>query len=128
LNVARGSDVLITINVRDPDAVNHHGDDPSVTRIDLIVGSITGPLADRNADTNPTTRVERRFDASDWIREGEYLTMITLLKNVREHVYLRVRGTNTQQLEPEVDPRGDDPWGDLWFYTNPIFVEVSDPL
>lgn len=127
LNIARGSDVLITINIRDPDALNHHGDAPRVTRVDLIVGSITGPLTDRNADTNPTTRVERRFDASHWIREGEYLTMITLLKNVQKDLYLRVRGTNTQQLEPEVDPRGDDPWQDLWFYTNPIFLEVNDP-
>ena len=126
LKVARGSDVLVTINIRDPYAANHHGDTPRVARVDLIVGSITGPLADRNADTNPTTRVERRFDASDWIREGEYLTMIKLLKNVREDVYLRVRGTNTEQLEPEVDPRGEDPWQDLWFYTNPIFLEVGE--
>jgi hypothetical protein len=38
--------------------------------------------------------------------------------------YVRVRGTNTAQLEPEVDPLGEDPWSDLWFYANPIFVEV----
>jgi hypothetical protein len=31
---------------------------------------------------------------------------------------------NTESLEPEVDPPGEDPWSDLWFYSNPIFIEV----
>jgi hypothetical protein len=40
-------------------------------------------------------------------------------------MYLRVRGTNTSEMEPELDPRGENPWQDLWFYSNPIFVEVN---
>ena len=40
-------------------------------------------------------------------------------------LYLRVRGTNTTELEPEEDTRGEDPWTDLWCYSNPIFVEVD---
>ena len=39
--------------------------------------------------------------------------------------YFRVRGTNSAaQLEPELDPRGENPWSDLWFYSNPVFVEI----
>jgi hypothetical protein len=40
-------------------------------------------------------------------------------------MYLRVRGTNTSEMEPELDLRGENPWQDLWFYSNPIFVEVK---
>jgi hypothetical protein len=40
-------------------------------------------------------------------------------------IYIRVRGTNTEELEPEVDPPDEDPWPDLWFYSNPIFVETA---
>jgi hypothetical protein len=31
-----------------------------------------------------------------------------------------VCGTNTEELEPALDPRGEDPWTDLWFYSNPV--------
>ncbi|MDE0839955.1 MAG: hypothetical protein OSB41_13010, partial [Kiritimatiellae bacterium] len=34
----------------------------------------------------------------------------------------RVRGTNTKELEPTEDAAGENPWDDLWFYTNPVFV------
>ena len=47
------------------------------------------------------------------------------LKNVTDNLYLRVRGTNTTQLEPEPDSPGENPWTDLWFYSNPIFVQVQ---
>jgi hypothetical protein len=45
-------------------------------------------------------------------------------EGVTGNAYLRVRGTNGRELEPEPDPRGEDPWADLWFYSNPIFVQV----
>ena len=28
-------------------------------------------------------------------------------------------------LEPAMDPPGENPWTDLWFYSNPIFIEVK---
>ena len=61
----------------------------------------------------------RRFGESDWSSDGEYLTMTYVLENVEQDGYVRVRGTNTGELEPESDPRGEDPWSDLWFYSNP---------
>ena len=28
-------------------------------------------------------------------------------------------------LEPAPDEPGENPWHDLWFYSNPIFIEVE---
>ena len=125
LQVLEGADVTLTIRVVDPATNNHHGDNPSVHRVDVIMGEVGGMLADPSQDTNPTTRVVRRFTADDWVQEGETLTMTLTLDGVRGHHYVRVRGTNTDELEPELDPRGEDPWTDLWFYTNPIFVDAG---
>ena len=120
-----GTSVTVTIRVRDPDAENSHGDSPSVDHIDLIAGDITGILADPDQDTNPTTRVIRRFDSSDWTQDGEFLTMSEQFADVDSSFYVRVRGTSTGQTEPDPDPEGDDPWSDLWFYSNPIFLEAE---
>lgn len=121
---ASGEAVEVTIRVRDPAGANHGGRSPQVARVDLIVGQVAGPVADRSADTNPTTHVERRFTAADWRRDGEYLTMTHTLRSLTGSAYLRVRGTNTDEQEPLPDPRGEDPWTDLWFYSNPVFLTV----
>ena len=125
LHLHSGDDVLVTIRAKDPASENSHGDLPAVGHIDLIVGDMTGVLENANQDTNSSTRVARRFSESDWTRQGEFLTMTYRLEDVDRSFYLRVRGTNTEQLEPDPDPLGEDPWTDLWFYSNPIFVEVD---
>lgn len=122
--VDAGTDVAVTVRFLDPDTVNAHGDDPSVARVDLIVGEVTGPVADRSADTNPTTRVAARFGPSEWTREGRWRTVTHVLEDVSGPLYVRVRGTNGTEEEPLPDPAGEDPWSDLWFYGNPVFVEV----
>ena len=66
----------------------------------------------------------RRFTAADWTRDGEWLTMAHTLADVRRAGYVRVRGTSTAELEPAPDPRGENPWADLWFYSNPIFLTI----
>lgn len=124
LKVRSGKDVVVKIRVRDPAGANSHGDYPEVSRVDLIVGRVTGPVADRTQATNPTTAVVKRFGPSDWRKHGEYLTMRYVLEDLAEDSYIRVRGTNTDELEPVADPRGEDPWTDLWFYSNPIFIEM----
>ncbi len=125
LPVSGSADVTVTIRLRDPDDENHHGDNPEVRRVDLIVGEITGAVDDRSEDTNPTTEVETRFAEGEWTRDGEVLTMTYTLEDVHHSSYLRVRGTNTEEQEPVLDPPGEDPWTDLWFYSNPIFIEVQ---
>ncbi|MFA7439731.1 MAG: phosphoesterase [Sphingomonadaceae bacterium] len=125
LAVKPGQDVTISIRLRDPAGANFGGRTPDVARVDLIRGDVTGPVADRTTSHNPTTQVVQRFDAGQWQRDGEVLTMTYVLKNVRGDQYVRVRGTNTGDLEPPVDPRGEDPWSDLWFYSNPIFIKIA---
>lgn len=124
LDVPTGQDVRVQIRVRDPAAANHRGETPAVARVDLIVGEVTGPAADRANDRNSTTAVVHRFTATEWRVEGEYLVMEHVLRGVHHTSYLRVRGTNTSELEPANDPRGENPWSDLWFYGNPIFLAV----
>jgi len=124
LVVASGDGLEIEIRFLDPATKNHHGDDPSVQRVDLIGGSVTGPASDRHSDTNATTQVLARFGPEAWKRDGAYRVMTFRIENVAANAYLRVRGTNGHELEPTPDPPGEDPWSDLWFYSNPIFLSV----
>jgi hypothetical protein len=125
LDVPAGRTVEVTVRFLDPDTPNHHGDQPSVSRVDLIAGDVTGPVTDRAADTNPSTRVVARFGEDDWTTDGPYRSFTYRLEDVSSNGYVRVRGTNGAEAEPEPDPRGEDPWADLWFYSNPIFLEVD---
>ena len=124
LSVPAGADVTITVRVRDPRDPNGNGDTPTVARVDIITGDGGGILEDPTQDTNPTTRVVQRFTEAGWAKDGEHLTMTYVMENVEKDGYVRVRGTNTAELEPDSDPRGEDPWSDLWFYSNPIFLRI----
>jgi hypothetical protein len=124
LAVDQGSTVQIEIRVRDPNEKNSNGSNPTLSRIDLIVGNVGEKSADLRVNSNSSTRVLTRFTSKNWIWAGEYLTMRTTLA-INESMYLRVRGTNTDELEPAEDPAGENPWDDLWFYTNPIFVTTK---
>jgi hypothetical protein len=127
LTLSTPGEVAIRIRARDPHGTNHNGDSPEIARIDLIVGDVTGPSEDRSLNTNESTKVVKRFSASDWQRDGEILEMNHTI-SVSAPVYIRVRGTNTNELEPIVDPPDENPWQDLWFYSNPVFVEIRNNL
>ncbi|WP_406395196.1 phosphoesterase [Streptomyces sp. NBC_00887] len=117
------TDVDIEIRFRPLDGRNANGDRPEVRRVDLIVGQVTGPATGLDTDTNPTTKVVARFGPGDWHRQkGEYVVRHTL-RNVEGDLYARVRGTCTDEAEPLADGL-ESPWDDLWFYSNPVFVEV----
>ncbi|MGM0922111.1 MAG: phosphoesterase [Bacillota bacterium] len=118
-------DVEVKIRLLDPNDENANGDNPKVKRVDLIVGEVNGKVEDRSTATNPTTKVVKRFDEKDWKKDGKYIEISYTLKDVDKDSYIRLRGTNTDQLEPELDPRGEDPWTDLWFYSNPIFIKTT---
>jgi hypothetical protein len=123
LPIDKGQDVTVTVRFRDPESKNANGDNPKVARVDLIRGDVLGPAADRNLDTNETTRVIARFTEKDWTTSGDGYSISTTLRLDR-NVYVRVRGTSTQAVEPEMDTPGENPWLDLWFYSNPIFIEI----
>jgi hypothetical protein len=115
----------VTIRVRDPDAPNANGGRPVLARVDLIRGKITGPTKDRKSDRNVSTTVAARFTAANWTVEGDEIVIQYTLAGLRADEYIRVRGTNVEEAEPLPDTQGEDPWSDLWFYTNPIFLNVS---
>jgi hypothetical protein len=121
--------VTVTVRFRGPDRPNAHGDIPIVRRIDLIAGRVQGPFhgrhIDQNVDRNETTRVIARFTDKDWTLRNGVATVRTVLPKLEGDMYLRVRGTNTDDLEPPMDGPGEDPWIDLWVYSNPVFVEVA---
>lgn len=122
LSVRRDEATEITVVVRPNAKANAAGRRPEIDHIDLIIGDIEGPATGRDADVNASTRVERRFTARDWSVEGETIILRHQLAPQPGPVYVRLRGTNTTQAEPEIDTPGEDPWSDLWFYSNPIFI------
>ncbi len=124
LTVSSGADVRVTVRFLDPVEPNSRGETPSVQRVDLIVGEVNGHLEDPTVDTNPTTKVLGRYGSEEWVRDGNYMVITTVVPSVDHSMYLRVRGTDSSELEPENDPKGEDPWSDLWFYSNPVFITV----
>ncbi|MDP6580396.1 MAG: hypothetical protein QF681_07050 [Vicinamibacterales bacterium] len=125
LRLTAGTPVDLTMTFRDPVGLNAGGVDPTVARVDLIMGRVQGPLSDSRIDRNPTTRVIARFGQAAWRARGDEYTITTRLPALDHSVYVRVRGTSTDDTEPPMDAPGENPWTDLWFYSNPIFIEVE---
>ena len=125
LRVARGAQVTATVRFRDPETPNGAGENPGVRRVDVIVGDVREPLADPSVDRNPTTRVLARFTREVLERDGDRYALEAALPAVDRDLYVRVRGTSTGDLEPGLDDPEENPWHDLWFYSNPIFIEVE---
>jgi len=125
LTVTASDPIEVRIQFRDPDVANGSGENPVVQRVDLIVGEVHGPASDPSLDRNPTTEVVARVGRADWARDGDLYTVTTTVPAAADGRYLRVRGTATDLLEPRPDEPGENPWDDLWFYSNPIFIEVE---
>ena len=120
-----GENVKVTIRLKDPESNNSWGQNPEVSRVDLIMGEVTGPVTDRDSDTNPTTEVIARFSSDDWKSDGGYKVINYTISEFDADSYIRIRGTNSNELEPKEDPVGESPWEELWFYSNPIFIEIE---
>lgn len=135
LVVRRGDDVELRIEIGLADNPNYHGDLPTLARVDIIAGGVTGPVADPDTFTAPTARVVRSFDVG---RSRGRVVLHHRFKDVEGSFYMRIRGTDghfgapgainpaADPEGPRMDPVGDaDPWADLWFYANPVFVDVD---
>ena len=82
----------------------------------------------------------------NWSVDDGYNVVSYTVQNVQKNMYYRLRGTNLGlNVENETDADGnplcddlirnleendgvnkeEDVWADLWFYSNPIFVEIS---
>ncbi|MDR0182088.1 hypothetical protein [Lysobacter arvi] len=117
LKVRRGTALRVALKLRQPQAPNANGDRPVLDHVDLIVGS-AGP------DGAPRMEV-KRLDASAWTRDGQWLSMQWEVPALHRDGFVRVRGSNTGESAPGADAAGEDPWTDLWFYSNPVFVQLD---
>jgi hypothetical protein len=132
VHVKRGTSTELTLEIDLQDTPNWATFIPVLKRVDVIVGSVTGPVADKDTFTTPDTKVVKSFEVSAGARK---VTLSHSLGRLDKPFYVRVRGTDGNRTQPGlmgagVDPYGPkldvigdaDPWGDLWFYTNPIWV------
>jgi len=110
----------VVLRVRQPAQPNFNGQRPALDHIELIVGTRRAPGDDRG---EPQMQV-KRFGPNEWKSEGQWRTASWELATPRQGGFVRARGTNTLEAEPLADVRGEDSWQDLWFYSNPVFVEV----
>ncbi len=121
LPIKSGSDVEIAIRFYDPDGANASGANPEVSRVDVITGSVEGA----ELDTNPTTAVVLRATPDLWLKDRKFSVVKYLVTDVTQSFYVRIRGTSGKESEPLPDIPGENPWKDLWFYSNPVFVNVE---
>ena len=133
VEVRRGTRMELVVTVVPQTRPNWAQFVPRLNRVDLVRGTVDpAPLADRDSFRAPDTRVVRQWDTST---EQESFELVQDLGPVEAPFYVRVRGTDANQSAPgflgaAIDPAGpaidvagtDDPWLDLWFYTNPIWV------
>ncbi len=132
--VNRGNDVELEVEITLAGRPNHHGDLPTLAKVDVIVGRITGAVSDPDAFLAPNTRVVKTFEVPAAASHRTYRISYKLGKQDGPF-YVRLRGSDGRRTAPglrgaAIDPAGPkvdalgnaDPWQDLWFYTNPIFV------
>ena len=119
----------------------------SVDHIDLISGEVTGKISPNSEayknDKNETTKVIKTFTSEDWTTDEEGYNTLTFTVRADQDRYYRLRGTNLEiSVEGQTDEKGnpvrdetperpsadtvnDENYSDLWFYSNPIFVDVQ---
>lgn len=132
LQVRRGTKVDLVVSVRPAGGPNWAQFVPTLARVDVIRGDVSGKAEDRDAFTTPTTKVVKSYevDATAGVVRFTYP-----LGEITTPVYVRLRGTDGNRTAvglrgaavdpagPAMDVVGDaDPWRDLWFYTNPMWV------
>lgn len=119
----------------------------AVDHIDLISGEVTGKISANSEaytnDKNETTKVIQTFTSEDWITDEEGYNTLTFTVKADKDSYYRLRGTNLEvsvegqtdemgnplrdeiKERPSADSINDHNYSDLWFYGNPIFVDVQ---
>ncbi|MDG9717792.1 PHP domain-containing protein [Streptomyces sp. DH24] len=135
LHVKKGSRVTLTADVALAGGPNWAGFLPSLARVDVIQGDVTGPVADQDTFTAPTARVVKSYEVN---QTAGTVRLTYDLGRVDRPLYVRLRGTDGNRsavgaMGAAVDPAGPaldvvgdaDPWLDLWFYSNPVWVLPS---
>ncbi|GMA20849.1 PHP domain-containing protein [Arsenicicoccus piscis] len=136
LVVRRGSRARVSIRIKPAHLPNWAQFIPQLKKVDAIVGSVTGPAADKDTFAAPQTRVVKSWDVTGAVGRDGWIELSLDLGPIGDQgVYVRLRGSDGKRLAAgvkgaSVDPAGPaideigkaNPWDDLWFYTNPIWV------
>lgn len=116
LAVPPGASMRVELKVRQPAQANFRGQRPALDHIELIVGTSGG-------EAGPQMQV-KRFGAGEWKSQGPWLSVSWELPAPQPGGFVRTRGASGSETAPLADVPGEDPWQDLWFYSNPVFVET----
>ncbi|MET9983038.1 PHP domain-containing protein [Streptomyces rochei] len=135
LHIRKGTRVTLTVDVALAGGPNWAGFTPKLARVDVVQGDVTGPVADKDTFTAPTARVVKSYEVN---KDSGTVRLTYDLGRVDRPVYLRTRGTDGNRTAvgalgagvdpagPAIDVVGDaDPWRDLWFYSNPVWILPS---
>jgi hypothetical protein len=132
LVLRRGQRAELVIKINLANTPNWANFVPTLARVDIIRGEITGPVTDQDTFKSPNTTVVKSFEVN---KSTGTVSFTYDLGPVDKPFYVRLRGTDGNRtapgylgaaidpVGPAIDVLGDaDPWKDLWFYANPIFV------
>ncbi|NGO15544.1 PHP domain-containing protein [Streptomyces sp. HC44] len=135
LHVKKGTKVTLTVEVALASGPNWAGFIPELARVDVIQGDVTGAARDKDTFTAPTAKVVKSYEVG---KSSGRVKLTYELGRVDRPLYVRLRGTDgnrsaTGLMGKAVDPSGPaidvvgdaDPWADLWFYSNPVWVLPS---
>jgi hypothetical protein len=135
LHVKKGTSVTLTVDIALAGGPNWAGFTPKLARVDVIQGDVTGPVADQDTFTAPTAKVVSSYEVN---KSTGTVRLTYPLGRVDRPSYVRLRGTDGNRSAvgamgaavdpagPAIDVVGDaDPWLDLWFYSNPVWVLPS---
>ncbi|MFB7337894.1 PHP domain-containing protein [Streptomyces adustus] len=135
LTVRRGSQVDLVVEISLANGPNWAQFVPKLARVDVVQGDVTGPVADKDTFVTPATKVVKSFEVN---KSTGAVRLTYSLGRVDKPVYVRLRGTDGNRSAvglrgaavdpagPAMDVIGDaDPWKDLWFYSNPMWVLPS---
>ena len=100
-----------------PTPPNAAGQHPVLDHLELIVGA--------QGDAQGLSMHTRVFGAGDWTGQGAWRSVSWVLPVPASGRFVRARGNSIAERSPLPDVPDEDPWQDLWFYSNPVFVEVA---
>ncbi len=116
LQVSADGTLQVQLRVRQPKVPNANGDRPALKLIELVAGG---------KDADGVLKMQsRHFAASDWQRDGDWISVTWTLPVPANGGFVRARGNSTGERVALADVPGEDPWQDLWFHSNPVFIEV----
>lgn len=120
-----------------------NGGKAALDHLDLITGEVHGMLTPDSAayasPANTTAVVRKRFLANEWEHLSGGRCRVTVTLPAGRSMYVRLRGTSVPVgTVNETDAKGEPlcdqlagpntaaiAHGDLWFYSNPIFITVQ---